>query len=326
MKALARLHVWYPNIDSDIQELVNKCKNCKMFANCAPQCKNRPWAWPSKPMDRIHLDFFGPFYGKNYLIMVDSFSKWCEVFIIKNVSSGSTIDICRNLLSKYGLPNQIITDNGKQFTAGEFHSFCNRNGIKHILIAAHHQSSNGQAERFVQTIKRGLKINDIEKGDAQKKLDNLLFSYRITPSCSTNKTPAELFLGRNLKSRLDLLKPSLESFSENFINSHCREFNIGDKVLVRNYVTSDKWMKGVVIQKCGTVVYEVKVGPRYFRRHVDQLLHDTLEGEDDDSDEYMEFDLTSIDEDIARPMVTTRRQRKEYPKRNRKPVNRYGMC
>ena len=86
--------------------------------------------------------------------------------------------MCRNLFSKYGIPNQVVTDNGTQFTSDEFKVFCDRNGINHVLIAPYHQSSNGQAERFVQTIKRGLKLNDISSGDTQKKLDNYLFAYR----------------------------------------------------------------------------------------------------------------------------------------------------
>ena len=72
---------WYPNIDKDIEELVCSCPSCKRVENEPPKILNHPWSWVSEPMDRIHLDYFGPFYGKNFLIMVDAFNKWCEVEI-----------------------------------------------------------------------------------------------------------------------------------------------------------------------------------------------------------------------------------------------------
>ena len=269
------------------------------------------------------MDFFGPFYGKNYLIIVDSYSKWCEVIILSNTSSSHTIEACRSLFSKYGLPNQIVTDNGKQFTGNEFKTFCTRNGIKHVLTAPYHQSSNGQVERFVQTIKRGLKINDVEKGDAQKKLDNYLFAYRITPSCTTNKSPAELFLGRNIKSRLDLVKPSLEASRDNFLKTNDRHFKIGDKVLLRNYASSKKWLRGIIARKVGSLLYAIKVGEKIYRRHIDQLLRDTADKElDFTDDDYLDFDFEEV---LERPMGTRNRPRKEYPVRERQPVNRYGF-
>ena len=83
--------------------------------------------------------------------------------------------------------------------------------MKHIKCSAYHPSSNGGAERFVQTVKHGLIARHIachiEHGDGLRKLDNFLFAYRSTPSTITGKTPSELFLGRRIRSRLDVLKP-----------------------------------------------------------------------------------------------------------------------
>ena len=73
----------------------------------------------------------------------------------------------------------MITDNGKQFTSDDFGRFCKSNGINHILTAPYHQSSNGQAERFVQTIKRGLKLNNVSKGCTQRNC-RIVFREKIT--------------------------------------------------------------------------------------------------------------------------------------------------
>ena len=132
MKGLSRIHAWYPGIDKDIESLVEKCVHCKMVQNESPSCENHPWAWPSKSMDRIHLDYFGPYFGKTYLIMEDSYSKWCDVSIQKYTNAKNTVSVCRQWSSKYGLPNQIVTDNGARFTSSDFKIFCQKNGIKHI--------------------------------------------------------------------------------------------------------------------------------------------------------------------------------------------------
>ena len=67
-----------------------------------------------------------------------------------------TINILRSLFSRHGIPDQIVTDNGPQFTAEEFNKFCLGNGIKHTLTAPYHPSTNGEAERFVQTFKTSI--------------------------------------------------------------------------------------------------------------------------------------------------------------------------
>ena len=118
-----------------------------------------------------------------------------------------TIEVLRKWFGRFGVPVQIVSDNGPQFTYAEFDIFLRVNGSKHIRCSAYHPCSNGGAERFVQTIKKGLKASNIGTGDSLRKLDNFLFAYRTTPSSVTGNTPSALFLGREIRSRLDLLKP-----------------------------------------------------------------------------------------------------------------------
>ena len=121
MKSLSRIHVWFPGIDNRIEQLVKSCSDCAKVANCSPKTKPHPWDWPANPMDRVHLDFFGPFYGSNCLIMVDSFSGWIEATEMTNTRAVTTIEVLR-----FGIPKQIVTDNGPQFTAMEFAEWYNR--------------------------------------------------------------------------------------------------------------------------------------------------------------------------------------------------------
>ena len=132
---------------------------CIRTSNAPNAAPPHPWEWPTKPMQRIHLDFFGPFYEHQVLIMVDAYSGWIEAQVVKKIDSTSTIKVLRKWISRFGIPRQIVTDNGAQFISAEFNSFIKGSGITHITTPAYHQSSNGIAEWAVQTIKRGLRKN-----------------------------------------------------------------------------------------------------------------------------------------------------------------------
>ena len=113
-------------------------------------------------MEAFTCGFCRSFLGKTFLILVDAHSKWPEVVTMSGTTSQSTIEVLRSLFSRYGLPEQIVSDNGTQFTSDEFAQFIEWNRIKHIRSAPYHPSSNGLAERFVQTLKGAIKASEGE--------------------------------------------------------------------------------------------------------------------------------------------------------------------
>ena len=92
-----------------------------------------------------------------YLVVVDAYSKWMEVIMMTSTTSERTITELRKLFAAHGLPEQLVSDNGPQFTSVEFDVFLKANGIRHICSAPYHSQSNGEAERFVQTFKNAMK-------------------------------------------------------------------------------------------------------------------------------------------------------------------------
>ena len=86
------------------------------------------------------------------LVAVDAFSKWPEVFLMQTNTVSKTIACLRSLFCKYGYAEQIVTDHGPQFTAKEFATSMSSCGVKHIPSSPYHPSTNGLAERFVQTM------------------------------------------------------------------------------------------------------------------------------------------------------------------------------
>ena len=137
--------------------------------------------------------------GRMYLIAVDVHSKWPEVIEMTSTTAQKTITELRRIFAAYGLPEQVVTDNGPQFVADEFATFMKMNGIKHIRCAPYHPSSNGAVERFVQTFKRAIKAGERDGLTLHQRLSTFLLAYRTTPHATTNRTPSELLMGRVLR-------------------------------------------------------------------------------------------------------------------------------
>ena len=113
MKSLARIHVWWPLIDKDIEQLVRECKSCQSVRNNPPSTMLHLWSWPDRPWMRIHV-------------------LTQEVIPMKSTTTEKTLEVLRNLFAAYGLPEQLVSDNSPQFTSSEFELCMRANGIKHI--------------------------------------------------------------------------------------------------------------------------------------------------------------------------------------------------
>ena len=159
MKSLARSYFWWSSLDADIERTTKSCGMCEQNKHAPSPAPLHPWTWPTKPWQRIHIDFAGPFLGTSFFVVIDAHSKWPEVFEMSNTSTTQTIAIFRKLFATYGLPEQMLSDNGPQFSSAEFEQFMKGNRVKHIRCAPYHPSSNGAVERFNQTFKQALRAS-----------------------------------------------------------------------------------------------------------------------------------------------------------------------
>ena len=214
-----------------------------------------------------------------FLVVVDAYSKWLDVKLVKNATSTATISVLRSLFAIHGIPELIISDNGSVFTSAEFRDFTKQNGIRHNTSAPYHPATNGLAERAVQTFKSFLKKCADES--LEDRLSIFLFQYRITPHSTTGSTPAQLLMGRQLRSRLDLLRPSLgarvqQQQERQKLHSDksapLRSFSVNDPVYVSNLPAKDAWLPGVITKELGSRTFEIRLGDnRTVRRHIDHV-------------------------------------------------------
>uniref|UniRef100_A0A5S6QLD9 RNA-directed DNA polymerase n=1 Tax=Trichuris muris TaxID=70415 RepID=A0A5S6QLD9_TRIMR len=281
MKSMARFQVWWPGIDKEIETYVNQCEACQRNRQRPPEVPLLPWNVPAEPWTRIHVDIAGMFMDHYWLVVVDAHSKWLEVIPMKSTTTASVIKRLRKLFATFGLPRAIVSDNGPQFVSEEFEEFCDYNNVTHIKTAPYHPKSNGLAERAVRLFKDRLRASSDSVADVEQKLQRFLFSYRNSLHATTGRTPAELQLGRRLRTKLDLLKPALDFHIDKRLfkqaeyhdrSSRSRSFNIGDRVYV--YEPNEaKQEKGVIIERLAENVYLVSYKGKKGRKHADHLRH-----------------------------------------------------
>ena len=287
MKALARSYVWWPNISGQLEELAKGCNGCQLNQRIPTKAPLHPWEWATAPWQRLHIDYAGPFQNSMFLVVVDAHSKLSEVIPVSSTTTSKTIEILGDLFARFGISEQIVSDNGPQFVSDEFQAFIKSNGIRHITSAPHHPATNGLAERLVQTFKQALRAMFQSSEPVKEKLAKFLIAYRNTPHSTNGDSPPQLLIRRPLRTRLDLVKPNLNRKMVNeqhqqgirAANEKGRQLlqlEVGDAVMSRDYRGDLKWRSGLIVKKTGPLMYEVQVAPGIiWRRHIDQQEADS---------------------------------------------------
>lgn len=155
-KTLARAKelVYWPGMNNGIQQKIKNCSSCLLYSNnnskepiiLNKQDNLRPW-------QEIAADIF-QYKDKNYLLIVDKYSKYPEVCcLVNDTRHENFIDHFKSILSRHGKPDIIHSDNGPQFINANFKEFLRSWDIKHITSSPRYPQSNGFIERQVQTIK-----------------------------------------------------------------------------------------------------------------------------------------------------------------------------
>ena len=198
---------------------------------------------------------------------------------VGKTTSECVISALKSIFAIEGLPVTIVTDGGPQFTSKQFENFCSDFSIFHVQSPSFHPASNGEAERFVQTLKNGLRKNCSGERDILPALQKLLATYRCSPHPSLDwKTPAEILHGRQPRNLLTLCSP-LSDFPVSKPAESSGHFQLGSAVYARNYARGPKWVQGVVTKVLGRVTFIIETDHGLWRRHKNQLQPRLLESE-----------------------------------------------
>ena len=200
--------VWWPGLSRDIEKMVRNCNMCSKYRHDRIK-PMRSTPFPDRPWGRVAADFF-EHKGHNYLLVVDYYSRDVEICLVsRSVNTAETILKMKKVFSRHGICDTLFTDNGPQFSSGEFKQFATLWGFEHVTSSSLYAQSNGEVERAVQTMKAKLNKCDDEY--------LALLSYRDTPQAN-GYSPAQLSMGRKLKTRVpchpDELLPKLPDYDE----------------------------------------------------------------------------------------------------------------
>ena len=157
MTERAKASVFWPGISNSIQHTRNHCNVCWQIAPSQPNLPPVTPLIPSTPFESIAADYC-TISGHHYLIIVDRFSNWPEVIQIMpgthNSGASGLIKALKRNFATFGVPIELGSDGGPEFTAAETLDFLKRWGVHHRLSSAYHPQSNGRAEVAVKAMKQ----------------------------------------------------------------------------------------------------------------------------------------------------------------------------
>ena len=147
MKTKCRLlsKVWWPKVDAE--KLCKSCHGCQAVSEySAPEPMARAYL-PSGPWQDCATDILVPLpSGENLLVIVDYYSRYFEVVILKSTTSKKVIDSLNPIFTRCGIPHTLKTDNGPQFISEEFRAFLVENSIEHRTTPPLWPQANGEVE------------------------------------------------------------------------------------------------------------------------------------------------------------------------------------
>ncbi|XP_066931785.1 uncharacterized protein [Clytia hemisphaerica] len=198
MTARADSSVFWPGISKDIVKQRNNCNHCDRIAPSQPSAPPTPLTYPEYPFQYLCGDFFHH-KGHYYLVCVDRYSNWP---IVEESKEGATslINCLRRSFVTYGIPDELSSDGGPEFTASSTETFLKNWGVKHRRSSVAFPHSNCRAEIGVKTVKRMLTDNSGPNGELDtESFQRAMLQYRNTPNQDTKLSSAMCLFGRPIK-------------------------------------------------------------------------------------------------------------------------------
>ncbi|CAM8907777.1 unnamed protein product [Rhodiola kirilowii] len=215
---IKRMGYYWPTVVQDCVDFVKKCNACQFNANFIHQPPEHlhPTV-ASWPFEAWGLDVVGPINpkasnGHTYILAAtDYFSKWAEAVTLREVKKENVVDfIIKHIIYRHGVPQRIVTDNGKQFSNKLMTNLCEKFKFKQYKSSMYNAPANGLAEAFNKTLCNLLrKVVGKSKRDWHEKIGEALWAYRTTYKTPTQATPYALVYGVEAVLPLELQIPSM---------------------------------------------------------------------------------------------------------------------
>jgi transposase InsO family protein len=152
---------------------------------------------PSNVWGKLSNDFCGPFPSGYYLmVIIDEYSRYPVVESLTSLTAKSVIPLLVKTFSIFGIPKELISDNGPPFNSQEFRKFADNMGFKHRKLTPLWPRANAESERFMKTIRKAIRAAHTEHRSWKQKIHTCLRNYRATPHATTDMSPGEILFGK----------------------------------------------------------------------------------------------------------------------------------
>ncbi|CAF5020147.1 unnamed protein product [Rotaria sp. Silwood1] len=198
---------FWPSMYKDINHYIKSCILCAQFN---PRRQKNPGALrPIKPPDGVwqlvSMDFHGPITptsqrGNKYIIsLTDVLSKFVITKAVRDNTTQTAIKFLKeDVISKFGTPRCILTDNGTHFTSTLMNELIKQIGATHLYSTPYHPQTNGQIERYNSTMDAKIAaLSNLRKTDWDDQLPFVTFNYNASIHSSTKQIPFEMMYGRS---------------------------------------------------------------------------------------------------------------------------------
>ena len=201
-QARARLTLYWPNIDQDIEDYVRGCKHCQDHLPSQPKEPLMLKSLPERPFQQIAADF-ASHAGHNFLIIVDCKTDWPDIIEVgKDMMAMKLSASLRDHFCRTAVPDLIWSDGGPQFTSQHLATFLRDWGVSHEVSSPHYPQSNGKAEARVKSMKKLISAAWTGRSVDWTKLSRALLQYRNTPTRKDGISPAQKLFGHPVQDTL----------------------------------------------------------------------------------------------------------------------------
>ncbi|XP_041460922.1 uncharacterized protein K02A2.6-like [Lytechinus variegatus] len=201
----ARECLYWPNMNSEVKNYIQRCDVCRAMGTRQQKEPLKQHEIPERPWAKVGADLF-VLDSRDYLVITDYYSNFIEVDYLTTTTSSGVIHKMKAQFARHGIPEEVVTDNGPQFTSDEFAKFGAKWEFKHTTTSPLYPQANGKVENAVKTAKSLLK--KAKEGHNDPYLS--LLAFRNTPTPGFSSSPVQRLMNRRTRTTLPTTAKLLE--------------------------------------------------------------------------------------------------------------------